>query len=303
MKSMRDMAVFVAAAESGSLSAASRQLDLSPAVASIAIKRLEDEIGAPLFVRTTRSLRLTREGQIFLEPCRQAIELLEGARQDANVGSTVLRGLLQLSAPSDLGRSSVLVWLDAFKALHPEIAVRLHLSDRFADIYRQPIDLALRYGNLEDSSLVALPIAPDNRRVLCAAPAYLAQAGPLTSPHDLPQHNCLCFMVSDATHDVWRFTSAGKACAIQVRGDRSADDGEVVRRWALAGHGIAYKSELDVRDDLRSGRLVPLCPQWQGEHSPLQLVCAERRSISPLVQALRSFLVQCCEPQAGFLQS
>lgn len=300
MKSMRDMAVFVAAADGGSLSAASRRLDISPAVASMAIKRLEDELGVPLLIRTTRSLRLTREGQVFLEPIRQAMQLLADARQDAEVGRAVLRGPLQLSAPSDLGRNAVLSWLDEFQHQHPQVELRLFLSDRLADIFRQPIDLALRYGGLTDSSLVALPIAPHNRRVLCASPAYLKSTGTPNTPQALSEHNCLCFRVGESPHDVWHFQKGDASCSVQVHGNRSADDGEAVRRWALAGHGIAYKSALDVADDLRTKRLVRLCPDWQGELSPLSLVCAQRRSISPLVQSLRRFLEQrCSEALAG----
>lgn len=294
MRTLRDMEVFVAAADLGGLSAAARRLDLSPAAASMAIKRLEQELGAPLFLRTTRSLRLTREGQVFLEPCRQALQLLLDGRDAALTGSAVLSGLLQLSVPSDLGRNWILPWLDDFQAQHHNVELRLLLSDRVADIFRQPVDLALRYGSLADSSLVALPLVTDNRRVLCAAPDYVKRFGAPATPQELPQHNCLCFVVGDQMHDRWRFFLNGYETSVQVRGDRSSDDGDAVRRWVLAGHGIAFKSALDIADDLHSGRLQRLCAPWQGESVPLNLICSERRQISPLVQALRAFLTQRC---------
>ena len=290
MKTLQDLELFVRTAELGSLSAAARRLELTPAAASAALKRLEAALQAPLFVRSTRSLRLTAEGEVFVQHCRQALELLAEGRAAVTSGRAVVRGVLQLSLPSDLGRNVLLPWLDAFQQHHPAVALRLQLSDRLADVYRQPVDLTIRYGTLPDSSLVALPLVPGNRRVLCASPDYLARAGAPASPAELVGHNCLCFMLGEAVHDRWRFFRDGQEQSVAVRGDRVSDDGDVVRRWALAGHGLAYKSRLDVHADLQAGRLVAVCADWQGELAPLNLLCADRRQLSPAVQQLRDFL-------------
>lgn len=290
MKTLQDLELFVRTAELGSLSAAARRLELTPAAASAALKRLEAALQAPLFVRSTRSLRLTAEGEVFVQHCRQALELLAEGRAAVTSGRAVVRGALQLSLPSDLGRNVLLPWLDAFQQHHPAVALRLQLSDRLADVYRQPVDLTIRYGTLPDSSLVALPLVPGNRRVLCASPDYLARAGVPASPAELVGHNCLCFMLGEAVHDRWRFFRDGQEQSVAVRGDRVSDDGDVVRRWALAGHGLAYKSRLDVHADLQAGRLVAVCADWQGELAPLNLLCADRRQLSPAVQQLRDFL-------------
>ncbi|WP_323001956.1 LysR family transcriptional regulator [Denitromonas sp.] len=290
MKTLQDLELFVRTAELGSLSAAARRLELTPAAASAALKRLEAALQAPLFVRSTRSLRLTAEGEVFVQHCRQALELLAEGRAAVTSGRAVVRGVLQLSLPSDLGRNVLLPWLDAFQQHHPAVALRLQLSDRLADVYRQPVDLTIRYGTLPDSSLVALPLVPGNRRVLCASPDYLARAGVPASPAELVGHNCLCFMLGEAVHDRWRFFRDGQEQSVAVRGDRVSDDGDVVRRWALAGHGLAYKSRLDVHADLQAGRLVAVCADWQGELAPLNLLCADRRQLSPAVQQLRDFL-------------
>jgi DNA-binding transcriptional LysR family regulator len=184
----------------------------------------------------------------------------------------------------------LLPWLDEFLADYPRLLLRVQVSDRVADVFQQPVDIALRYGNPPDSRMVALPIAPDNRRVLCASPDYLERFGMPGSPADLVRHNCLCFMLNDQVHDRWRFSRDGEESQVNVRGNRIADDGEVVRRWAVAGHGIAYKSRLDVEPDLLEGRLVALCTDWSGEPSPLNLLCASRRQIGPAVQLLRQHL-------------
>ncbi|MBF3017324.1 LysR family transcriptional regulator, partial [Pseudomonas aeruginosa] len=165
-----DLQVFVHTSDSGSLSAAARQLEISPAVASAALKRLENELEVRLFARSTRSLRLTPEGDAFLLHARASLRSLEEGRRLLQGGKDQIAGVLQLSAPSDFGRNLLLPWLDEFQARYPQLSLRLLLGDRVTDLYRQPVDVAIRYGAPADSSLVALPLAPDNRRVLCAAP-------------------------------------------------------------------------------------------------------------------------------------
>ncbi|WP_374336154.1 LysR family transcriptional regulator [Leeia sp.] len=294
MQTLRDLEIFQLAADLGSLSSAARRLDMTPAAVSMAIKRLEAELGVAVFLRSTRSLRLTTEGRVYLDHCRQALQLLADGREAALTGVRALRGLLQLSLPSDLGRNVVLPWLDQFQGQHPELQLRLLVTDRLADIYRQPVDLALRYGTLPDSSLVALPVASDNRRVLCAAPTYIARHGQPATPAALAAHNCLTYQHGDVVYDRWRFFPQSREVSFQVTGNRSTDDGDAVRRWALDGQGIAYKSALDVAEDLLAGRLVALCPDWAGEPVPLNLLCAGRRQVSPLVQTLRQFLTERC---------
>ncbi len=293
MKSLQDLRVFVETARLGSLSAAARALGLSPAVASAAVKRLEGELGQPLLIRSTRQLRLTRAGERFLERCQPALDLLDEGCAALREDRLLLSGPITLSAPSDLGRRWLLDWLDQFMVLHPQITIRLHLSDSLADLYRQPLDLVLRYGQPEDSSLVCLPISQDNFRVLCASPAYLEQHSPLLSPEELKTHNCLCFALGDRLHQGWQlFDDQDRAVKIQVSGNRAANDGDLVHRWALAGRGIAFKSLLDVGEDLAQGRLVRICAPWRSEPVPLNLLCAGRAQLSPAIQALKTFLQQ-----------
>jgi len=291
-----DLTVFVRTADSGSLSAAARELSISPALASAALKRLESVLGWRLFARTTRSLRLTEEGENYLRHAREALRLLQEGREALQQGQDTPGGLLKIAMPSDLGRNYLMHWLDEFQARYPRVSFQLSVSDRVSDLYRQPVDLAIRYGRLDDSSLVALPLAPDNRRVLVAAPAYLERQGPLASLQDLLQHNCLRFMVEEGIHDRWQFNSGGELQQLHVQGNRSADDADLVRRWAVAGLGIAYKSRLDLADDIRTGRLRVLLPEIQGEAAPLNMLCMHRQHITPTVLQLRDFLRERCMP-------
>ena len=290
-----DLQVFIRAADNGSLSVAARQLDLSPAVASAALKRLEQAVGAQLLARSTRSLRLTLAGERYLEHARAALDALRAGSVALAQDRQALSGSLSLSMPSDLGRNLLRPWLDDFLLRHPGLGLQLQISDRVADLYRQPVDVALRYGVPEDSALVALPLAPDNRRVLCASPDYLARHGAPAAPQELRGRECLRFILGAAVHERWGFAQGGERQTVTVAGRWQSDDGEIVRRWALAGRGIAYKSRLDVLADLRAGRLLPLLEGYDTEQTPLFLVTPHRLMLSPAVVALRAHLRQCLD--------
>jgi DNA-binding transcriptional LysR family regulator len=294
MKALQDLEIFVRTVETGSLSATARSLDLTPAAASAALKRLEEELQAPLFVRSTRSLRLTREGDVFLAHCKPALAALRDAQLELASGQQQVRGMLQLAAPSDFGRNLLLPWLDAFQQLHPGIQYRLHLSDRVTNVYSDLVDAAFRQGEPPDSSMLALPVDLTNRRVLCASPAYLEKHGAPDAPQALAKHSCLCFMLGEDVYDRWRFWRGGEEATVRVGGGNIANDGDVVRLWALAGRGVIYKSGLDVASDLAAGRLVALCTEWQTEASPIYMVLPGRRQLTPGLRLLREFIAEHC---------
>ncbi|AYZ67854.1 LysR family transcriptional regulator [Burkholderia multivorans] len=290
MIKLEDLQIFLFAVDNGSLSAAARRLDLTPAVASAGLKRLEGELGTRLLARSTRSLRLTPDGERYVQYARAIVEQVEAGHNAMAHGRKTIGGAVSLSMPSDLGRSVLLEWLDEFQQQYPGVSLQVRIGDHVTDMFRTPIALAIRYGVPEDSTLVALPLAPDNRRVLCASPEYFARHGRPETVADLAAHNCLRLTLSDALHDRWTFFRDDDASVVGVRGNRSSDDGELVRRWAVAGRGIAYKSRLDVLEDLRAGRLEAALTEFDGERAPLHLVCAHRTMLSPTVNALRDFL-------------
>lgn len=290
VKYLADLELFVRAAELGSLTAAANSMDLSPAVASTSLKRLEADLQALLFVRTTRSMRLTLEGERFLARCRPMLAGLNDAEQELASGQSVVSGTLQLTMPSDLGRNVLLRWIDEFQRNYPALRLRIQMSDRIANVFKQPIDLAIRYGIPPDSSMVALPLVADNWRVLCAAPSYISRHPPLQHPRELVHHNCLFYMLGDTLYNQWRFFQGDEQFDIEVDGNRVADDSDAVRRWAIDGHGICYRSRIDVAQDIAAGRLQVLCADWRGEAAPLYLVCADRKQLTPTVRLLREHL-------------
>jgi len=244
MERLEDLLVFVHTADNASLSAAARELDITPAVASSALKRLETALETRLLVRSTRSLRLTPDGERYLAFARKALAELSAGKAAIAQEKNLIGGNLSLSIPSDLGRHILMPWLDEFQAMHPQVRLQIRIGDRLANMFRQTVDVVIRYGKPADSSLVALPLAPDNRRVLCGAPSYFTQRGKPVVPDDLLGHNCLCFMLGDSIYKDWRFGVGDAAQTVSVHGDRISDDAELVHRWALQGLGLTYKCRI-----------------------------------------------------------
>ncbi|NRO98676.1 LysR family transcriptional regulator [Paraburkholderia sp. NMBU_R16] len=289
-----DVQIFVHTVDYGSFSEAARQLNIAPAQASASVQRLEKALGTRLFTRSTRSMQLSEAGERYLPHARVMIGALEQGEQALANGREALSGPLRLSAPSDFGRNLLLPWLDDFQHLHPGLSLHVRMSDRAADLVRQPLDAAVRYGALPDSSLVAMKLVDDNRRALCAAPSYLERHGAPSKVEDLRRHNCLRYVWSEQVHERWRFTPPGGERTVAVTGNRVSDDADAVRRWAVAGEGIVYKSRLDLIDDLKAGRLVELLPSEYCELAPLHLICAHRAQLSPAINQLHAFLRERC---------
>ncbi|CAI8769282.1 LysR family transcriptional regulator [Pseudomonas zeae] len=281
-----DLGLFTRSAALGSFTAAAHEADLLPGQVAAAIKRLERELDVRLFARTTRSLRLTAEGEQYLPTAHSVLEALKQGKENLRGESATLRGVLQVTAPSDLGRNILLPWLTLFRRQHPELTLRFSLSDQMADLFRDPVDVAIRYGSNEDANYVALPLAPWNRRVLVAAPEYVERHGYPQTPDDLHNHACLLYQQGGRIYDKWSLGSE----TIQVSGPMFSDDADIVRRWALSGEGIANKSWLDVSADVIAGRLVVLLKDFPGNASPLSLVCPHRKQITPAVSQLYAWL-------------
>jgi DNA-binding transcriptional LysR family regulator len=289
IENLADLRMLLFTARTGTLSAAARQLGVTPAAASATLKRLEAQLGARLFERSTRAMRLTPQGQTLLDYAQRALDLLAEGESLVSADRGALVGTLRVAAPSDLARGTLLPWLDEFLALHPGLQLSLSVGDRLLDVMRDEVDVALRYGELADSRLVARRLAL-TRRVLCASPAYLARHGAPGVPQDLVQHNCLIFQLGGRPSRRWRFERDGQWSEVRVGGNRSADDAALARQWALAGVGITLKSALDVHHDLASGALVRLLPDWQGEPYALHALLPSGRFVPARVRALVDFL-------------
>jgi DNA-binding transcriptional LysR family regulator len=292
MKMIRldDLELFVRTAALGSFSNAAREADLLPGQVSAAIQRLERELDIRLFARSTRSLRLTVEGERYLPCAQEVLEVLREGQDRIHSEQPALQGILKIAAPSDLGRNVLLPWISAFQEAHPKLSLKLFLSDHVTDVFRDPVDIAIRYGMPESASYVELPLAENNRRVLIASPEYLERYGRPRTLDELLKHRCLTYALSGRVYDKWNFPANGVCRQVAVKGVLQCDDADIARRWAIDGRGIAYKSWIDVCKDVQAGRLEVLIPDQPGEAVPLNLVCPHRKQCSPAVRYLHAEL-------------
>lgn len=290
---LADLQLVVKIAEFKSISAAANSLDLQVAAASAALKRVEKQLGVELFIRSTRQLRLSAAGERFIPQCAMALASLAQAQHAAQDSLGQVSGELRVALSSDLGRNVVLPWLDELLEAQPNLRLRLHFSDSNIDFYRDPVDIAIRYGTPHDSQLWGYKLC-DVPRVLCAAPSYLAQVGYPETLAQLPNFNALCYQLHDVIHDQWQFVTPEGDVKIAMNSDRVSNDADVVRRWCVAGKGIAAKSVLDMAEDLLAKRVVALLPHTPPKPSELWLVCPSRQSITPAVRLLKTVLSEKC---------
>lgn len=288
-----DMRLFAQAAALGSLTAAGRKLGLSAAAASARLIKLETALHAKLFHRSTRQLRLTEEGRIYLAHCEVALRAIDDAEAALQAGQHSVRGKLRLSASADFGRHLLSTWLDEFSAAHPDLKIALTLSDSLSNLLQDDIDLAIRFGQPQDGSLVARYLAP-NWRVLCASPEYLAKRGHPRTPADLADHDFIVLVTAAGPLNQFHFAHDGQRQSITVPLERAweTNDGALARNWALAGRGIARKTIWDAADDLRAGRLHAVLPQYSVAESGVHAVFHGTRYMAPRVRRLLDFLIE-----------
>jgi DNA-binding transcriptional LysR family regulator len=277
--------LFLTIAEKGSLVAAAREAGLSSTTVSERLAALEAHYGVVLFNRTTRSLSLTDEGRTLLNGAKVVLGEIEDLEARIRHGAETLSGPIRVSAPIDLGRSIVSEVISRFTTNNPAISIELLLSDGYVDIVGQGFDLALRFGTVTDSTLRTRNLG-HFRRIVCAAPSYLVANGAPQTPGDLMQHNCLIMRFGATLDNVWHFGRDKKSQTVTVRGNKTVNDGSLVRQWALEGHGIILKSELDVAQDIKTGRLVALLEDHSPPPTPLQMMFPPGRAQPRRVRAL-----------------
>jgi len=292
MSYLDNIRTFVRVYELGSMSAAGRDLRISPAVTSSRIAQLEDHLSVRLFQRTTRNLTPTEQGKAFYGGACEILEAVDTAEaQVVNITENP-RGSLYVAAPLGVGRRLIAPQVSEFLSEYPQVSLRLRLTDRKVDLTTEGLDLAFFLGQPEDSTLRIRKIA-DVDRVLCAAPEYIAARGNPASGAELisDNHECLNLRFPGATEFQWRLITADGPKRFRVSGRFEADDGEVLTDWALAGHGIALKPIFEVADHLKSGRLVPVATQTPPE--PVQMAClyTHRRGQDPKARLFMEFVI------------
>lgn len=275
---LREIETFVQVAQRGSLSAAARALDLTPAMIGRRIDALEARLRVRLITRTTRRLTLTAEGTAFVEDCQRILEDLASAEANVSFGSMSASGRLRVTAPAGFGRRHVAPAIAEFLGRHPSVDVSLDLSDRIADLANENIDCAIRVGELNDSQLVQVRLA-ENRRLVVASPAYLQRRGLPKHPDELPHHEALTLGDTGGQARGWSFVIDGELRSVRPRGRFDCNDGAVLHEWALAGRGLAWRSLWEVADDLAAGRLRAVLQDYAAPPNGIHALFVARRHL------------------------
>ncbi len=273
------MRTYVAVATLGSFAEAARRLRLSPSAVTRSVADLEDRLGLTLLNRTTRSVKLTDRGRIYLESCRRILDDLDVAERQVRGEDAAPRGLLTISAPVMFGRLHVLPLVTGLLATFPELDVRLALSDRNAHLVDEGVDVAVRIGVLTDSGMVAARLGAVSR-VLVASPGYLARRGSPAMPSDLASHDIVAFEAIDATND-WRFGDE----AVRLSPRLVVNSADAAIAAAEQGAGVTRAVSYQVQEAIAAGRLVPVLESFSVARLPVQALYPARRAASPNVAA------------------
>ena len=273
---LNDTLVFVRVAQAGSFSAAARLMGMPVSTLSVRVSRLEQRLGVTLLQRTTRRLNLTEAGQVYLQQAARGLEEIAQAEAQIDAGRHEAQGLLRITLPIDMGDEQLLEILSSYRARHPGVSIELVFSDARLDLVEQGLDVALRAGELADSSLVARQIG-QARWAPFAHPDYLKRAPPLRQPKDLSQHATLCF--SPLGRESWTLMRGKTRVNVPLQSAFAANDMRLIRQLALNAQGVALLPDYVCRRDVDHGHLVPLLPGWHARTDPIHLVYPSQRYV------------------------
>lgn len=285
-----EMAFFSLLASKGSFSATALELGISKPAISKRLATLEARLGVQLLTRTTRRSGLTAEGEIYLAHARRILADIADMEQQVASTQSAPKGLLRVNATLGFGRSHIAPLISEFVKTQPDVQVQLQLTVNPPLISDDVFDVCIRFGEPPDTRVVARRIAA-NRRLICAAPAYLERQGTPKTPAELAAHNCIGIRQGDESYGTWQLSAGSKTESFKVRGNLSTNDGEIAVNWALAGHGLLLRAEWDVAKYLRSGRLVQVLNTYQTPPADIYATYPQRHQTAARVRAFVDFLV------------
>lgn len=290
MNRLSEMQAFTESVREGSFSAASRALGLSPSAISKLVTRLEERLQVRLLNRTTRQISLTEAGQRFYLRCNEIIHELEDAESEIGEYGELPQGLLKVNCSPGFAQHQLLPLLSGFHAQYPGLQVELTLTGKTIDLIAEGVDLAIRLGELADSSLIASALGRSDR-IVCAAPAYLAREGTPETPADLEAHNCLCLTSRDDVN-TWKFGQGEAQEEISVSGNFKTDNVNALLEYGLAGGGILRLSGFMLNRAIQAGQLVPLLTEYDPQPQWVNIVYPHRRFLPAKVRLFIDYLKQ-----------
>ena len=289
---IEDLQVLLKVAELHSITAAANQLDISSSAASVALKRIEQQLGTKLFVRTTRKIRLSPEGERFLPLCQQAVDLLQQGVMRISEKQQDINGEVKMAMSSEMGRNLMRVLLNDIMNEYEDLSLRLQVSDSRVDFYRDGVDVALRAmtkSAVQELNMYGFKIC-NIPHFICASPTYIEKHGEPTTPEELANHNALLYKLYELTHDGWDLFKEKEKFKVKVKSNRAVNDGDIVRRWCVDGVGVAKKSVIDIAEDLLAGRLQRIMPAYHIPLTEMWLVLPSRQLITPAIRHIRDEL-------------
>lgn len=288
MDKFQEIRVFSAVVDASSFVAAADSLGMSKAAVSRYVSELEQRLGVRLMHRTTRKLSLTPEGEVFLARCRDILASIESSEAEISTRSVTASGLLKVSVPVSFGIRHLAPLWSEFLSDHPQVTLDVQLADRVIDLVDEGFDLAVRIARLPDSSLISRQLA-STRLVLCAAPSYLKRRGTPAHPSELAQHDVLGYSLM-AMGDQWQFTGPEGPVSVKVRPRMWTNNGDSCVAAALQGSGIQLQPTFLIDDELASGQLVEILPQFRSVELGIYAVYPSRKFVLPKVRAMVEFL-------------
>ena len=289
MDTLSDLAFFCTLARHPTLAATAQTLNVTPPIISRRLAALEKRLGICLIQRTTRRLNLTTEGERFLIEGERILADMAQLEQSLMSTQAIPSGLLRINATFGFGRRHLAPALGDFARAYPSIQIELTLSDRPLDLIEQGLDLGIRFSSPPDSRILARKLA-HNRRLLCAAPSYLAEHGSPSHPRELTEHACIVIRENTQAFNNWQLIHGKQTLTVKVNGHLSVNHGEVAVDWAIAGHGILLRSEWDIAHEIRQGRLIHLLPEWSGTEADIYAVYPQQHGMSAKVKVFLDFL-------------
>lgn len=290
MQDLNAMLVFARVVEEGGFSAAAEKLALSKSAISKQVAKLEDQLGVRLLNRTTRRISLTEAGELFFVRAQEVVAAAEAAEQAATSLQDAPRGTLRLNAPVSFGQRHLGPAIPEFLFGYPDLSIDMTLTDRFVDLVKEGYDMAIRIGNMPDSSLIQRRLC-DIRPMVLASPDYLVRRGTPQTPVELSKHSCLCYAYQ-ATGDEWRFAGPEGVIRVRVSGQMRANNGDMLMEAAIAGMGIAQLPSFICSEAVRDGRLVPILTDYTLPPAAIHAVYPHARHVSTKVRAFVDFLAQ-----------
>ena len=292
MENVQDLMIFTQVIESGSFTKAARRLGIANSSVSKRVQALEKSLGVQLIQRSTRSLRVTEEGQLLYQRCSGIKQQIEDASQEISRSREMPKGKVRISVPPLMAHSRLAAQLPSFLSRYPDVSLELHLTERHSDLSEGGFDLSIRTGELADSSMIARRLCSINS-VLCAAPGYLERRGRPEHPSELEQHNYLCWIAPDgSSYSQLIFHKGTRSYKTGISGNFTSTDATAIKEAAIYGAGITLMPDMAIKDEVGTGLLEVLLTDYHCYHFPLSLVYPRRENVPAKITVAADFIAE-----------